>query len=315
MPILVIQGFALVVRALLQDRLADAGAGRFAADLSYLAVPPLLAIMLWPIVSRYRVFLAETLDPARLTWRLAATAILVGVLLRVAFWAKLVGMAAVTATAPAPLAATLAALSSIAPSIAAEIASSTISAAIPADAIGASTLAGAGAAGRPDVAVDGPSRLSIGFACPAGTALALHIVARVVMAPVVEEIINRGFFLFGLLRKGKIVAVFASGALFAAFHPVATMDTAFVSGIAFGALTLRTGSLWPAVLAHGAFNALIILDWLCLSVTWNPVSATPATHGLTAGALFVCAAAIGAVTFLILNAKAVPGPKPRHLSC
>ncbi|MEM9208230.1 MAG: CPBP family glutamic-type intramembrane protease [Pseudomonadota bacterium] len=106
------------------------------------------------------------------------------------------------------------------------------------------------------------------FACPPASQLAIYLVAMSVLAPVTEEIVNRGFVLHGLLHLGRLPALLASAALFAVFHRPATMVPAAAIGLALGATTLRTGVLWPAIAAHATWNGLIAVDWLCLHGVW-----------------------------------------------
>ncbi|WLT31987.1 CPBP family intramembrane glutamic endopeptidase [Geothrix sp. PMB-07] len=71
-------------------------------------------------------------------------------------------------------------------------------------------------------------------------------------APLSEEPLFRGLILSGfLLRYGPRKAIIGSALLFALFHmnpwqfPIGCL-----AGLLFGWLTVRTGSLWPAVFAH-----------------------------------------------------------------
>ncbi|NNF40690.1 MAG: CPBP family intramembrane metalloprotease [Woeseiaceae bacterium] len=82
---------ALLVRAWLQLRLQAGGASReFAADLAYLVVPVMLLILLSPILYEDRAFLSRQFRPSAVSRRILLCALLVGVLLRVVAWAKLV---------------------------------------------------------------------------------------------------------------------------------------------------------------------------------------------------------------------------------
>ncbi|MEK9659692.1 MAG: CPBP family intramembrane glutamic endopeptidase [Chloroflexota bacterium] len=92
------------------------------------------------------------------------------------------------------------------------------------------------------------------FAAPAG----LVFVLVVLTAPLVEELFFRGFVCAGLAgRWGWPQAGLASAALFAASHgSVGVAGPAFCAGLVFAWLTRRTGSVWPAILAHTLQNAL-----------------------------------------------------------
>lgn len=78
------------------------------------------------------------------------------------------------------------------------------------------------------------------------------------LAPAAEEVLFRGALLDGLRRRhGDGVALAGSAAAFALLHlhPV-HLVTAFLSGLLLGWLRLRTGRVWPCVLAHAVHNAL-----------------------------------------------------------
>jgi len=82
---------ALLVRAYLQIELGERGYHvNFAKDLSYLIVPPILALLLWPVVRRNRHALLRCFDIHRLTMRLVLNAVGIGLLARAAFWCALV---------------------------------------------------------------------------------------------------------------------------------------------------------------------------------------------------------------------------------
>ena len=80
----------------------------------------------------------------------------------------------------------------------------------------------------------------------------------VVWGPLAEEAFFRGFLLQGLIPQlGPLGAVLASSLLFAVSHGVvAVMVPAFISGVLFAWLFLRTRSLWPCFMAHAMQNSL-----------------------------------------------------------
>jgi membrane protease YdiL (CAAX protease family) len=86
----------------------------------------------------------------------------------------------------------------------------------------------------------------------------LSFVSIVLIAPVVEEIFFRGFLFSSLARSLSVWSAAAvSSAIFAATHvDVALLGPAFLSGIIFAGVYRKTGSLWPAILAHTAQNAI-----------------------------------------------------------
>lgn len=106
--ILVIQTAALFARSFLQLRLQHQGLGaEFAKDLSYLVVPVILGILLFPILRDHKAFLLGLFRRKYLTLRLVATAIAIGLLMRTAWWCQLVARVSFGITAnpdPAALA-------------------------------------------------------------------------------------------------------------------------------------------------------------------------------------------------------------------
>jgi membrane protease YdiL (CAAX protease family) len=80
------------------------------------------------------------------------------------------------------------------------------------------------------------------------------------VAPVVEELTYRGLGFTLLERYGKWVAILVTAVLFGASHGLIEglpVLTAF--GIGIGWLRSRTGSVYPGMLLHGAFNGLALV--------------------------------------------------------
>lgn len=87
--------------------------------------------------------------------------------------------------------------------------------------------------------------------------LVLDIVAIVVVAPVVEEILFRGFLLHRwAARWGTTTGVLLSSAVFAILH--VELVGHFIFGVAMAALYVRTRSLWVPIAAHAANNAFAL---------------------------------------------------------
>ena len=82
-----------------------------------------------------------------------------------------------------------------------------------------------------------------------------------IVAPIAEEIFFRGFVFAGLYRKhGLGPALVLSAILFALLHILPTSwPPIFVLGVLFALLYEQTGSIWPAVAAHGAINSFTFL--------------------------------------------------------
>ena len=90
---------------------------------------------------------------------------------------------------------------------------------------------------------------------------AVLAVMFVVGAPLVEELFFRGLLLRSLARRfGPGWALAGSSLAFAVIHfePLQT-PALFAVGLVFGALVLRSGRLGPALWAHGAFNAVVVV--------------------------------------------------------
>ena len=96
---------------------------------------------------------------------------------------------------------------------------------------------------------------------------ALLAAAVVIGAPLVEEVIFRGFLLPGLAagsgNAGRLGAVAASAALWALIHSqydLFDMSAVFALGLVFGASRLHTGSLWTPLLLHAGVNGVAMVQ-------------------------------------------------------
>jgi ABC-2 type transport system permease protein len=81
----------------------------------------------------------------------------------------------------------------------------------------------------------------------------------VIAAPIFEEFIFRGLIFGGLRRSfGVWPATLASAAVFAIMHPAIAIAPVFVMGVCAALLYERTRSLLAPMLAHAAYNAMVI---------------------------------------------------------
>ena len=82
-----------------------------------------------------------------------------------------------------------------------------------------------------------------------------------IVGPMAEEIFFRGFVLPGLVKKfGIIWALVISSVVFGLFHiDPATVVPTFTLGLALGWVYIKTGSIWPAMFAHGLHNTVAVL--------------------------------------------------------
>ncbi len=86
----------------------------------------------------------------------------------------------------------------------------------------------------------------------------LSFIQVCILAPVMEEILMRGFLLGGLsVNYGKVTALLISSALFALLHfnMVQTLS-ALICGIILGLLYMRTDSLICCIAAHSGYNMI-----------------------------------------------------------
>ena len=210
-----------VVSAHLLTRSVDPGLAR---DLSYLAVPVILFILLFPVCRQEKGFFAVLYLRRKLTWRVLILSIAIGILLRLSWWSHLIMSVAF------------------------------------------------GWQRNPDPsAIIGPS---FSFSCPPTSTFILGLLVMALLVPFIEEVFHRGIVVSALISRGNYAAILVSAIVFALFHRQFAWGFAFLSGLVFAILYLKTGSLWSSTIAHMTVNAAIQLDWRCLSGQWNPKAET-----------------------------------------
>jgi len=97
--------------------------------------------------------------------------------------------------------------------------------------------------------------------------LVVTVLAAVIAAPLVEEILFRGVILPALVpRLGRVLAVLAQAIVFGAVHvdPSGSAGPGLVVvlsavGAVFAVATLLTGRLWPAIVGHALFNGVVLI--------------------------------------------------------
>jgi membrane protease YdiL (CAAX protease family) len=143
-----------------------------------------------------------------------------------------------------------------------------------------------------------------------------------------EELGWRGYLLPRLLGLGRGRAMLLSGFLHGVWHlPMILLTTTYHSdgnrlvvvplflatltaaGVFFGYLRLRSNSVWPAAVAHGAFNTI----WSALATLTVPTSALWMEYLSGESGVITLVLAIVAVTFLYCNGKAVLLKKPAQI--
>lgn len=92
-----------------------------------------------------------------------------------------------------------------------------------------------------------------------GLGIAMQIIALLIVSPITEEIICRGLILTRIQRNfNDTIAVLLSGLLFGIIHLAAggavLAAGAFVMGIIFGIICVKTKSLLPAIISHSIAN-------------------------------------------------------------
>lgn len=88
-----------------------------------------------------------------------------------------------------------------------------------------------------------------------GSGFLLSFVRVVVVAAMAEELSLRGYIMGNLRRYGDAFAIGTSAVLFAIMHGnLIQAPFALIAGFAIGYFTVKTGTLWTAVIIHGANN-------------------------------------------------------------
>lgn len=134
-----------------------------------------------------------------------------------------------------------------------------------------------------------------------------ELLALVTVAPILEEIVFRGFLLRAWThRMGLWPGVLLSSFLFGLGHPQEPLG-AFAFGVAACALRVRYGTLWVPILFHAAFNLAVVALALAYEAARledpRPSPILLAALSATAGA-----AALLYARSLIATRPAVPAP-------
>ena len=95
-------------------------------------------------------------------------------------------------------------------------------------------------------------------------ALGLAMASTVIIAPIAEELMFRGYLLDSIKKMhGDWVAVAISAILFGLVHiEPYTVGMATIGGLIYGYVRIRTGSLWPSIIGH------MIWNWIALVVSY-----------------------------------------------
>lgn len=132
--------------------------------------------------------------------------------------------------------------------------------------------------------------------------MAFIVASVTVVAPLCEEFFFRGVFFQGLRAHGgpAMRAVLLSAVVFSMFHldPVGFFARVEL-GVLFGWLLVRTGSLWPAILAHAANNSVSMV--LFFAARYFEMPEQPASREQAKGILMLLILG-GAVLWALLAA-------------
>lgn len=131
----------------------------------------------------------------------------------------------------------------------------------------------------------------------------LGIIAIVIMAPIVEELLFRGAIEGYLLRKWKhpAGAIVFSSLVFGLVHGNwVQAPFAFVIGLALGWMYYCTGSLLPGILMHFVNNSTAVLGFL---ITDNPDATMVSEYGPQGAAWMAVAGAVVTVLCVYLFQK------------
>jgi membrane protease YdiL (CAAX protease family) len=144
---------------------------------------------------------------------------------------------------------------------------------------------------------------------PASPLDALWSAVAIAASPAVfEEITVRGVLLPALRPSmGGTFAVVGSAVVFALMHADAyRFAFTFAVGLALGAVRLRTGALWPSILAHGTLNTLTFAaaPWLD-----DPTQPLPDPRPWLGGGLLLVGAAAAYLAFRALRPFDSPGQR------
>lgn len=264
--IVLFQVAALFARSMLELSLQRNGMDPTVAnDLSYLVVPPILLVLMFPYLRRCRDSLRQLFARHLLTLRVVVCSVALGLTLRLLWWASTTFLIGV----------------------------------------------GLFRAGDPNAPV-GPV---IGFECPQLSVLAFSLIVMAAVVPITEEIVHRGFILYGALPYGRKAAVIGSAVVFASMHVAGSYAATFVAGLVLAVQALNYRALWGPVIAHATYNAAAVIDWDCFRIVWNPPASDPVLVNLTFASIPLTLA--GTCVVILLSSEKAAGarstlPRPRQ---
>lgn len=89
---------------------------------------------------------------------------------------------------------------------------------------------------------------------------AAYAITLIVLAPLTEEPVFRGFILQAWLRRGAWAGIVLSGLLFGLFHlQIAPLLPLTLLGMVLGLLAYRSRSVFSSIIAHASYNTIATL--------------------------------------------------------
>ena len=93
-----------------------------------------------------------------------------------------------------------------------------------------------------------------------GTSLIILALTVSIFTPFAEEFLFRGFILGMLLKRyDSVTSIVISSFIFSIAHEPIAMALAFGGGCLYGWLRIKTGSIYPSMIAHALWNSFITL--------------------------------------------------------
>lgn len=130
---------------------------------------------------------------------------------------------------------------------------------------------------------------------------ALEFFSTAILVPVMEEFAFRGVLCSALRRYGAGFAIVASALVFSLVHlDFSNVVFAFIAGLVFGYLYLRTGNLWITIAIHALNNGLAVIG------TYGEFLFGANLSGLMNDLLFYGPIAVGLLALIVLAAVKRP---------
>lgn len=101
-------------------------------------------------------------------------------------------------------------------------------------------------------------------------AVLMNFVYGVIVAPITEELLVRGFVMKNLSRVSQRFGIIMSAFFFGVWHEnIAQFILAFAAGCFFGYITVKHNSLIPSIIAHMAVNLCATIFEICDTYGWD----------------------------------------------